>query len=67
MSVSLQDNNPVPNPPDPREPGFEPFVVLALALGLAVPTGLLVNWAAAVTVLLAVIGLLGRPKSGPGK
>ncbi|MGN2642458.1 hypothetical protein ACTD5D_41055 [Nocardia takedensis] len=43
-----------PNPPNP--PRVHPLSALSLAVSLAVATGLLVGWEAAVTVLVTTLG-----------
>ncbi|WP_280442924.1 hypothetical protein [Nocardia brasiliensis] len=43
------------------------MVVLALAVSLATAVGLLAGWPAAVTVLLAILALFGRPRPDSGE
>ncbi|WP_216915243.1 hypothetical protein [Nocardia noduli] len=47
------DQPPSPNPPE--EPRVHPLTALSLAVSLAVAAGLLINWEAALTVLVAVL------------
>lgn len=64
MSLTVKPDNPQP-PAEPPRSEIHPLVVLSLALSLAVGTGFLAGWAAAVTVLLAVLALFGRGRPGP--
>ncbi|TDP28217.1 hypothetical protein [Nocardia ignorata] len=55
MSVTPTSENSYPLPPE--SPGNHPLLALGLAVALATAGGVLVGWEAAVTVLVAVLGL----------
>ena len=59
MSVTPPDEHAYPpSPPDPPEThDVHPLLALFLAVILASTAGILVGWEAAVTVLIAVLGL----------
>ncbi|WP_194829245.1 hypothetical protein [Nocardia sp. XZ_19_231] len=55
MSVTPTRENSYPQPPE--SPDNHPLLALGLAVALATAAGVLVGWEAAVTVLVAVLGL----------
>ena len=58
MSVAKPPVRQNPKPPDsPEDPGVHPLLALAVSLGSAALAGLLASPAAAITVLVAVLGL----------
>jgi thiosulfate reductase cytochrome b subunit len=63
MSLTSKPDSPHPHPADPK-PDLHPLVVLSLAVSLAVATGLLAGWPAGVSVLVAVLGLFARSRTG---
>lgn len=55
MSVTPHNENSDPSPPE--SPGDHPLPALVLAVSLATTSAVLVGWEAAVSVLIAVLGL----------
>lgn len=64
MSVTPTIDSRDPNPPEPSGHEVHPLIALSVAVSLAVPVGLLAGWPAAVTVLLAILGLFVRSRNG---
>ncbi|MGW5569691.1 hypothetical protein ACWEVD_00705 [Nocardia thailandica] len=63
MSVTPTSKNAYPRRPEP--PDDDPLAALALAVALAIAAGALVGWEAAVTVLVAVLGLFVAYRNSP--